>query len=200
MAVSSVSVSPYSTQSIASSTSSNWLAEAQSAIQSTDSSGGIMGALQSASQTSSPGSISSFLANSQNEANSLASIMQSSIQDQGQLYAQIAAAQGQQAAQDRFQKEAALLNPPTPTNFTPPKQLDPIVFYDDGSSLDTTSNIMTLSNGSQIDVTTGLSYVAPKSLVDLGNGAYLNTSTNILTEADGTKVNSITGLKVSTTA
>ena len=199
MAVSSVSLAPIATQSIASSTSPNWLAEAQSAIASADSSGGMMGALQSASQTNSPGSISSFLVNSQNEANSLASIMQSSLQDQGQLYAQMAAAQGQKAAQDRFQKEAALLNPPTQTNFTPPKQLDPIVFYDDGSSLDTTSNIMTLSNGSQIDVTTGLSYVDPKSLVDLGNGAYLNTSTNIMTEADGTKMDATTGLKVSTT-
>ena len=47
---------------------------------------------------------------------------------------------------------------------------------------------MTLSNGSQIDVTTGLSYVDPKSLVDLGNGAYLNTATNIMTESDGTQI------------
>jgi hypothetical protein len=200
MAVSSVSISPYSTQSIASSTSPNWLAEAQSAIQSDSSSGGMMGALQSASHNSSPGSLSSFLADSQNDANSLASIMQSSIQDQGQLYAQIAVAQGQQAAQDRFEKESALLAPPTQTNFTPPKQLDPVIFYDNGSSLDTSSNIMTLSNGSQIDVTTGLSYVDPSSLIYMANGSYLNTATNILTESDGTKIDSITGLKVSTTA
>lgn len=59
---------------------------------------------------------------------------------------------------------------------------------------------MTLSNGNQIDVTTGLPYVDPSSLITMANGSYLNTSTNILTEADGTKIDATTGLKVSTTA
>ena len=126
--------------------------------------------------------------------------MQSQVQDQGQLYSQIAQQEGQQAAQQRAQEEANLLNPPDQQNFTPPKQLDPVVYYDDGSSLDTSSNIMTMSNGNQIDITTGLPYTDPASTIYMANGAYLNTSTNILTEADGTQINSTTGLKVSTTA
>lgn len=160
----------------------------------------MMGALQTASQNTAPGSIASFLAQSQANSDALASIMHSSVQDQGQLYSQIAQAQGQQAAQQRLQQEANLLNPPQQQNFTPPAQLNPVIYYDDGSSLDTTSNIMTLSNGNQIDVTTGLPYVDPSSLITMANGSYLNTSTNILTEADGTKIDATTGLKVSTTA
>ena len=123
---------------IASSTSSNWLAEAQTAMQAPD--GGMMGALQTA--TAGPdGSIKSFLATSQSNADAFASIAQSSVQAAGQFYAQLAATEGQQAAEDRQAKEAALLNPPAQTNYTPPRQLDPVVYYDDGSSLDTTSNI-----------------------------------------------------------
>jgi hypothetical protein len=182
---------------IASSTSSNWLAEAQTALQATD--GGMMGALQTAT-TGADGSIRSFLATSQNNANAFASIAQSSVQAAGQFYAQMAATEGQQAAQDRQAKEAALFNPPAQTNFTPPKELDPVVYYDDGSSLDTTSNIMTLSNGSQIDITTGLPYVDSKSIITMANGAYLDTANNILHEADGTRVDATTGLALSTSA
>jgi hypothetical protein len=183
--------------SIASSTSSNWLAEAQTALLATD--GGMMGALQTA--TAGPdGSIKSFLATSQSNADAFASIAQSSVQAAGQFYAQLAVTEGQQAAQDRQAKEAALLNPPAQTNFTPPRELDPVVYYDDGSSLNTTSNIMTLSNGSQIDITTGLPYVDPKSIITMANGAYLDITNNILHEADGTRIDATTGLTLSTSA
>ena len=185
--------------SIASSTSSNWLSEAQSAIQAADSPDGLLGELQTAA-AGSDGSIKTFLADSQSNADAFASIAQSSVQAAGQFYAQLAASEGQQAAQDRAAKEAALLNPPAQTNYTPPATLDPVVYYDDGSSLDSTSNILTLSNGTQIDVTTGLQYVDPKSIVELANGAYLDTNLNILHEADGTQVNATTGIKLSTTA
>ncbi len=137
---------------------------------------------------------------SQSNADAFASIAQSSVQAAGQFYAQLAATEGQQAAEDRQAKEAALLNPPAQTNYTPPTQLDPVVYYDDGSSLDTTSNIMTLSNGSQVDITTGLPYIDPKSIIEMANGAYLDTTNNILHEADGTQVDATTGLKVSTSA
>jgi hypothetical protein len=185
--------------SIASSTSSNWLAEAQSAEQASD--GGIMGALQTASTSGgADGSIKSFLATSQSNADAFASIAQSSAQAAGQFYAQIAAAQGQQAAADRQAQEQALTNPPAQTNFTPSQGLAPVIFYDDGSSLDTTSNIMTLSNGNQIDVTTGLPYTDPSTILQMANGAYLDTQNNILHEADGTQVDATTGIKLSTTA
>jgi hypothetical protein len=180
--------------SIASSTSSNWLAEAQSAEQAAD--GGLLGALQSSSQGADDGSIKSFLATSQSNADAFASIAQSSAQAAGQFYAQLAASQGQQAAADRQAQEDALMNPPTQTNYTPSQGLDPVLYYDDGSSLDTTSNIMTMANGSQIDVTTGLSYVDPSSIIQMANGAYLDTANNIMHEPDGTEIDANTGLPV----
>ena len=186
------------TPMIASSTGSNWLDEANSAMQSSD--GGMMGALQTASQTSKPGSISSFLAQSQSEANAMASIVQNAQSSAGQFYAQMAAQNGQKAAAERRAQLLALLNPPQQQNFTPPLKLDPTVFYDDGSSLDTTSNILTESNGKEIDITTGAEVIDPTSIISMANGSYLNTKTNVLTEADGTQVDATTGLKVSTTA
>lgn len=186
------------TPMIASSTGSNWLDEANSAMQASD--GGMMGALQTASQTTKPGSISSFLAQSQSEANALASITQNAQASAGQFYAQMAAQNGQKAAAERAAERQALLNPPQQQNFTPPAQLDPIMFYDDGSSLDTTSNVLTESNGKQIDITTGLEVIDPASIISMANGSYLNTKTNVLTEADGTRLDATTGLKVSATA
>jgi hypothetical protein len=55
---------------------------------------------------------------------------------------------------------------------------------------------MTMSNGKQIDTTTGLEYHDPKSIVTMANGAYLDTQNNILHMSDGTQVDTITGLKI----
>lgn len=183
---------------IASSTSSNWLSEANTAIQLSYNSGGMLGALQNSKYAN--GSISGFLYNSQNDAYALMDIQQSAVQNAGQLYAQMAVANGQKVAQERAVKEAAILNPPAQTNFTPPAELPSIIFNNDGSSIDTTSNIMTLSNGTQIDITTGLQYVDPKSILQIGNGAYLDTNTNILHESNGTQVDATTGVTLSKTA
>ena len=66
-----------------------------------------------------------------------------------------------QKRQDELAALAAKLNP-VQTNYTPSKGLDAIIFFDNGTSLDTNSNIMTMSNGKQIDTTTGLEYHDPK--------------------------------------
>jgi len=154
-----------------------------------------MGALQAATGGAN-GSISSFLATAQNNANALASIAQNGVQAAGQFYAQMAVAQGRQAAQDRQTRLAALLNPPAQTNFTPPHQLDPVIYNSDGSSIDTSSNIMTLSNGTQIDITTGLQFVDPKSIIQMANGAYLDTTSNVLHESNGTMIDANTGITI----
>ena len=82
------------------------------------------------------------------------------------------------------------------TNFNPPKELDPVIYFGDGSSIDTQNNIYTKSNGQQVDTTTGLEYHDPKSIVTMANGAYLDTQNNILHMSDGTKVDTISGLKI----
>jgi hypothetical protein len=160
----------------------------------------MMGALQTSSQDSQPWSISSFLQQSQDEANNMASIMQSAVQNEGQLYSQMAQDEGQQAAQARQDEENALINPPAQTNFTPDAQLDPVIYLADGSNIDTNSNILTKANGDQIDTTTGQPYVDPQSVIQMANGAYLDTKNAILHEANGTQLDANTGLIISTTA
>ena len=85
---------------------------------------------------------------------------------------------------------------PQQTNYTPPAGLDSVIYFEDGTTIDTANNIMTLASGKQIDTTTGLEYHEPGSLVSLANGAYLDTKNNILTTADGTKIDTVTGLKI----
>ncbi len=82
----------------------------------------------------------------------------------------------------------------------PENVLDPIIFFDDGSTIDTNSNILTLQDGTQIDITTGLEVIDSASIMQLANGAYLDTKKNILTLPDGTQIDIVTGLQISVTA
>jgi hypothetical protein len=82
----------------------------------------------------------------------------------------------------------------------PAKNVNPFVYLPDGSTIDTVSNIMTRSDGTQYDITTGAKFIDPADVIQMANGAYLNTKTNILTMSDGTQIDTVTGLKVSTTA
>jgi len=177
--------------SAASSTSSNWLKEAQDALVASESPGGMMGALQ---DSRAGYSIKTFLAKSQNNLFALAQIAQNAQTSSSALTIQMS----QAAAQKRYNEQVELqvkLNP-VHTNYTPPKGLDPVIYFGDGSSIDTTSNIMTLSNGKQIDTTTGLEYHDPKDIISMANGAYLDTKNNILTMSDGTKIDTVSGLKI----
>ena len=155
---------------IASSTASNWLKEAQDSIAASESPGGLLGTLQDARY---PASIKNFLAKSQNAAANLALINQGTAQSQNTLTLQMADA----AQQKRLNEKLAMAQKMNPqqTNFTQSKGLDPFVYFDDGSSIDTANNIFTMSNGTQIDTTTGLQVVDPKSIISMANGAYLNT-------------------------
>ena len=178
--------------SAASATAPNWLKEAQESLAASQTPGGLLGTLQDARYGSS--SIKTFLAKSQNNSFALAQIAQTSQTSSGALVSQMAAA----AAQKRYAEQVALqvkLNP-VQSNFNPPRELDPVIYFEDGGSLDTSTNIMTLSTGKQIDTTTGLEYHEPGSIISMANGAYLDTKNNILTMSDGTRVDSITGLKI----
>jgi hypothetical protein len=176
--------------SIASSTASNWLKEAQDALAAP--SGGLLGALQSAKGAD--GSIKSYLAGVSNTANSLAQISQSAMTSAGTLAIQMSDA----AAQKQADAKAALyqkLNPDQ-TNYTPSQGLSPVIYFDDGSTIDTQSNIWTKADGTQIDTTTGQPYIEPGSIVQLANGAYLDTKNNIITMSDGSKIDAVTGINI----
>jgi len=177
--------------SISSATAPNWLKEAQESIAASENPGGLMGMLKDARY---PASIKNFLAKSQSTAANLALISQSTAQSQSTLTLQMADA----AQQKRMQERVALLQKlnPQQSNFNPPTKLDPFIYFQDGSSIDTENNILTMSNGTQIDTTTGMQIIDHNSIISMANGAYLDTKNNILTMSDGTKIDTITGLKV----
>jgi hypothetical protein len=173
---------------------SNWLADAWASVQSSSSSYGMLGALDGARKAD--GSIKSFLESSANAGDAFALIAQNNASNAGNLTAQIAAQRIQQEFADKLEEALSAAEPPSP-----PKQLlDPIIFFENGSTLDTQSNILTLSNGTQLDALTGARYFDPSSIVTMANGAYLDTKNNILTLPDGTRIDTVTGLLVSTTA
>lgn len=174
----------------------DWIGETMVAIRNQKNSGGLIGMLQNSGGN---GSIKSFLKRSSGSANALATISQTGITNQSSLIAQIAAQNMQEAQGKLLEKVFKELN--AARSMVQPKNvLDPTIFFADGSTLDTTTNIMTMVNGKKYDTTTGALYVDPASIIQMANGAYLNTSTNILTMADGTQIDTVTGLKVEVTA
>ena|SRR5690348_5200334 len=173
--------------------SSNWLAGAFSAIKASQNQGGMLGALQNAG--SNDGSVGSFLSQSSSFSNAFALITQNNTTSASSFYAQIASQNDQTRQQNQLQQALDELQQ-TQDMVQPANTLDPFIYFANGSSLDTNSNILTLQDGTQIDTTTGLKYVDPAARVDLGGGSFLNTNTNIITLADGTQIDATTGIKV----
>jgi hypothetical protein len=174
----------------------NWLADTYTAIQNSNNAGGLLGMLSAAATTGNDGSIKSFLSNSNTSANAFATISQSSVTNASALIAQIAA-QNLQKADDKKMQEAFAALAATQKMVPKKNVLDSVIYFADGSTIDTNSNIMTQADGTQYDVTTGAKYVDPASIIQMANGAYLDTKNNILTMSDGTKIDTVTGLKVS---
>ena len=165
------------------------------AIQNSANPAGILGALSNMGD----GSLSSFFGQTTAAANNFATIAQTNLSSTSAFYAQLASQNQQTQQQTQLQKALEQLNQ-TQNMVQPTNTLDPVLFFPDGTTIDTTSNIMTKPDGTQYDVTTGAKYVDPADLIQMANGAYLNTSTNILTMSDGTQIDTVTGLKVTTTA
>ena len=177
---------------------SNWLADTYTAIQNSNKAGGLLGML-SAAAAGNDGSVKSFLRNSNTTANAFASISQSSVTNASALIAQIAA-QNLQKAENKKMQEAFAALAATQKMVPVENVLDPVIYFPDGSTIDTNNNIMTRVDGTQYDTITGAKYVDPASIIQMANGAYLDTKNNILTMPNGTRIDTVTGLIVSTTA
>lgn len=173
----------------------NWLASTETAIKNSQNSAGMLGAL---ANSGGAGTLGSFLSNTKAFANNFATIATMGVTNAGKLYAQMASANQQKAAQAKLQKALDALN--TQQQVKPQNTLPSIMYLGNGTSLDTNKGILTRSDGTQIDITTGLAIVDSANILKLGNGAYLNTQTNIMTLSDGTEIDTVTGLKVDTTA
>jgi hypothetical protein len=171
----------------------SWISTVWDAGKSATESTGMMGALQSAtSKSRKPGSIAAYMAGQQSNALALATIAQTGVTNVTQLSIQAGDLAMQKRMQDRMlqaQKHNVPMIPAAPLG-------DSMMYFENGSVLDTANNILTLPNGKKIDSITGADWVDPKSIVQMGNGSYLNTATNILTMANGTKINTLNGLIV----
>jgi hypothetical protein len=174
----------------------NWVADAQTAIANQANEGGLLAMLDN---SGGDGSIDSFLGSSVNTANSFALISQNKVSSASSLYAQIAAQNAQNAAQKKLQ-DAIDAATAVQQMVQPKNMLDPFIYFSDGSSIDTNNNILTKSDGTQIDITTGAKVIDSASIMQLANGAYLDTKNNIMTMPDGTQIDTVTGLKISVTA
>ncbi|HET9715320.1 MAG TPA: hypothetical protein VFP60_03960 [Pseudolabrys sp.] len=177
--------------------SSDWLADTYTAIQNSKTSGGLLGMLDNARGNN--GSLKSFVRSSARAANALALISQNTVSGAGSLYAQMASQREKEADAKKLQEALDALSA-SKQMVRPENKLDPFIYFDDGSSIDTNSNILTLKDGTQIDITTGLEVIDTSSIMQLANGAYLDTKNNILTLPDGTQIDTVTGLKISVTA
>ena len=175
----------------ASSGAAGWLGDTLVAIQNSQHSGGIMGAL-SASYN---GTVSSFLRNSAMIADNLALIAQGSVTSQTDFIVEIAA-RNQQKAQEKLIAKVAKDLLESQRRVKKENVLDPVIYFSDGSTLDTVNNILTRVDGTRYDAVTGAKYVDPLSVIQLANGAYLDTKNNILTMSDGTQIDTVTGLKI----
>lgn len=177
--------------SLLNSGSSNWLSDAMTEIKNSQNLGGVFAMLRNAQD----GSTGSFLSAASAFANSLATISTNNVSNASAFYAQVASQALQQRNNTKMQQALAELqrqqNMVKPTNV-----LDSFIYFDDGSSLDTQNNILTTSDGTQIDITTGAKVIDPASIIQMPNGAYLDTKNNILTMADGTQYDTVTGLKL----
>jgi len=192
-----ISASPtadYFSSVFAASSSKNWLGDTITAIQNSQTSGGILGALAAGGD----GSIDSFLSQSSTNASNIALISQNNVTSAGAFYAQLASQAQQQRQQEQLQQ--ALKSLSEAQNQVQAKNVNPFIYLPNGATIDTVGNIMTASDGTQYDITTGAKYIDPASIIQMANGSYLNTNTNILTMSDGTQIDTVTGLKVSTTA
>lgn len=179
----------------ASNGAASWLGDTFTAIQNSQRSGGIIGALAA----SHDGSLNSFLGQSSLIADNFALIAQNSVTDSSSLVAQIAAENQQKAAQEAINQVIKDLTA-SRNKVQPKNTLDPIIYFANGSTLDTDNNILTMVDGTKYDTTTGAKYVDPAYIIQLANGAYLNTQDNILTLPDGTQIDTVTGLTVSQSA
>jgi hypothetical protein len=176
---------------IASATGVNWLKEAQESAAAAEDPGGLMGMLQDSKY---PASIENFLTKSQKTAANFALITQGTQQAAATLALQMADAAQAKRMEEKF-AQAQKFNQQQ-TNYNPPTELEPVIYFGDGSNIDTTTSIMTLLNGTQIDITTGQEVVDLSSIINLANGAYIDTKKNIMTLSNGTKIDTITGLQI----
>jgi hypothetical protein len=199
MSVSSLSATSSALLGATAAGATDWVADTMTRIKASEQQGGLLGMLSNAASNNGDSVTTKFLKNSVNTANMFATISQGSTTSYSALLAKQVQAR-QEAAQKKQLADALQSLQDTQSMVQAKNVLDPYIYMADGSVIDTTSNLMTMANGDQFDITTGAKYVDPSMIIQMANGSYLDTKNNVLTMADGTRIDSITGIKLTTTA
>ena len=199
MSVSNLSATSSALRGATAAGATDWLATTMTNIKNSEQQGGLLGMLSNAAATNGDSASLKFLKNSQSAANMFATISQNTTTSYSALIAKQASVRQQQDQAKKLNDAFKSLQD-TQKMVSLKNVLDPFIYMPDGSNIDTTSNIMTMANGDQYDITTGAKYVDPSMVIQMANGSYLDTKNNILTMADGTRIDSVTGIKLSVTA
>lgn len=199
MSVSNLSATSSALRGATAAGATDWLATTLTNIKNSEQQGGLLGMLSNAAATNGDSASLKFLKNSQSAANMFATISQNTTTNYSALIAKQASVRQQQDQAKKLNDAFKSLQD-TQKMVSLKNVLDPFIYMPDGSNIDTTSNIMTMANGDQYDITTGAKYVDPSMVIQMANGSYLDTKNNILTMADGTRIDSVTGIKLSVTA
>lgn len=179
--------------------STDWLADTAARIKASEQQGGLLGMLSNAAATNGDGATTKFLKNTRAAANMFASIAQGGTTNATALIMKQAVARQSNDQQKKLQEVMQALQR-TQSQVQAKNVLDSFIYMPDGSFIDTNNNLMTMANGDQFDITTGIKYVDPKMIIQMANGSYLDTKNNILTMADGTRIDTVTGIKLSVAA
>src|SRR4029077_6187610 len=123
------------------------------------------------------GSIASFLGSSQKSSSQLAQISQNSMTNKFSLVGQRASQNIQQQNQQKLQDAMDALAA-TQQVIQPKNVLDPVIFFANGSSLDTNTTAMTMSDETQRHTPTGANAVDTSTIVQMAKSAYLDTKNN----------------------
>lgn len=162
------------------------------AIKNSQNQGGLIGMLENAGN----GSTSSFLAAASAFANDLATISTSSVTNTSSFYAQLASQALQKQNNAKLEQAIAELQRQQKA-VKPENVLDTYIYFENGSTLNTETNVLTMSDGTTIDAITGAKVIDPEFVIQMANGSWLDTKNNILTTADGIQYDTVTGLKLS---
>src|SRR6185295_8672175 len=103
---------------------------------------------------SNDGSLSSFLSSSASTANNFALISQNTVTNASSLVAQIAS-QNQKTADTKKLQDALASLSASQQAVAPKTALDPVIFFDAGSTFYTNTNILARADGTQTDTTAG---------------------------------------------
>ena len=199
MSVSSLSATSSALLGATAAGATDWVADTMAKIKASEQQGGLLGMLSNAASSSNESATTKFLQNSADTANMFATISEGSTTNYSALLAKQVSAR-QDAEQKKKLQDALAALQATQSQVQAKNVLDPFIYMPDGSSIDTASNVMTMANGDQYDITTGAKYVDPSMIIQMANGSYLDTKNNILTMADGSRIDSVTGIKLSVTA